>query len=109
MTSIVPESAATPATAEPKAAPAPSAVGLADGFKGGRVGMDIEVVPGSSGRSLHLTLVNKNGTELKVSVPAGELAFEADLSGSAIAPDPAAFPTAAWKTQAPPQASAIRN
>lgn len=75
---LIAESAATPAPAEPKAAPAPSAVGLAEGFKGGRVGMDIEVVPGSSGRSLRLTLVNKTGAELKVAVPAGELAFEAD-------------------------------
>lgn len=75
---LIAESAATPAPAEPKATPAPSAVGLAEGFKGGRVGMDIEVVPGSSGRSLLLTLVNKTGTELKVSVPAGEVSFEAD-------------------------------
>lgn len=75
---LIAESAATPPPTEPKATPAPSAVGLAEGFKGGRVGMDIEVVPGSSGRSLLLTLVNKTGAELKVAVPAGELAFEAD-------------------------------
>ena len=75
---LIAESAATPAPTEPKAAPAPSTTDLAEGFKGGRVGMNIEVVPGSSGRRLLLTLVNKTEAELKVTVPAGDLTFEAD-------------------------------
>ena len=73
---LIAEAAATPTPPETKQAP--SKVTLADGFKTGRVGMDIGVVPGSSGRSLHLTLVNKTDAELTVTVPAGELEFEVD-------------------------------
>ncbi|MEP6671951.1 MAG: hypothetical protein ABJF10_22505 [Chthoniobacter sp.] len=61
-----------------KKPPAPSQVSLADGFKAGRVGMDVEVVPGSSGRKLSLVLVNKTEANLTVTVPAGEMQFEVD-------------------------------
>ena len=73
---LIAEAAATPAPPELKKAP--SKVTLADGFKTGRAGMEIEVVPGSSGRSLLLTLVNKTDAELTVAVPAGEMDFEVD-------------------------------
>ena len=73
---LIAEAAATPAPPEIKKAP--SKVTLADGFKTGRAGMEIEVVPGSSGRSLLLTLVNKTDAELTVAVPAGEMDFEVD-------------------------------
>ena len=75
---LIAEAAATPAPAPPETKKAPSKVTLADGFKSGRVGMDIGVVPGSSGRSLLLTLVNKTDAELTVTVPAGEMDFEVD-------------------------------
>jgi hypothetical protein len=68
--------AATPAPV--KKAPEPAQVSLAEGFKAGRVGMDIEAVAGSSGRKLHLVLVNKTDTNLTVTVPAGEMQFEVD-------------------------------
>jgi len=75
---LIAASAVAPPPPESKPAAAPAAVGLEEGFKTGRVGMDIEVVPGSSGRTLQLTLVNKTESELKVIVPAGALAFEVD-------------------------------
>jgi len=71
--------AIAPSTSIPaKKPPEPAQVGLADGFKTGRVGMDLEVVPGSSGRRLSLVLVNKSESNLTVNVPAGEMQFEAD-------------------------------
>ena len=73
---LIAEAAATPAPPEIKKAP--SKVTRADGFKTGRAGMEIEVVRGSSGRSLLLTLVNKTDAELTVAVPAGEMDFEVD-------------------------------
>jgi hypothetical protein len=75
---VIAAAAAAPSPEEPKTAPAPSKISLADGFKAGRVGMDIEVVPGSSGRSLRLTLVNKTDAELTVAVPTGAMEFEVD-------------------------------
>lgn len=73
---LIAEAAATPSPQEPEKAKAPSKINLAEGFKAGFVGMDIEVVPGSSGHSLRLTLANKTDAELTVSVPAGGIEFE---------------------------------
>jgi hypothetical protein len=70
--------AISPAPTPAKKAPEPAQVGLADGFKAGRVGMDLEVVPGSSGRRLNLVLVNKTESNLTVNVPVGEMQFEVD-------------------------------
>lgn len=69
--------ASAPPVEVKKATPAPPAeVSFAEGFKGGRVGMDVEVVPGSSGRQLRLSLVNKTEVKLTVNVPAGEMQME---------------------------------
>ena len=70
---------AAPVTA-PAAAKAPVAaeVGLADGFKTGKVGLDLEVVPGSAGHKLRVTLVNKTEGKLTVCVPAGGLQLAVD-------------------------------
>jgi len=57
---------------------APAKVTLAEGFKAGRVGMDVEVVPGTSGRQLRLVLVNKTDANLTVNVPAGDMQFDVD-------------------------------
>ena len=70
--------AAPPPPVPVKKAPEPAQVGLAEGFKAGRVGMDVEAVPGSSGRQLRLILVNKTEANLTVNVPAGDLQFEVD-------------------------------
>ncbi|HSI11819.1 MAG TPA: hypothetical protein VK961_07230, partial [Chthoniobacter sp.] len=68
-----------PATPTPvKKAPEPAQVTLADGFKAGRVGMDVEAVAGSTGKRLRLVLVNKTEASLTVTVPAGDLQFEVD-------------------------------
>jgi len=75
---VIAAAAVTPSPEEPKKATAPSKVSLAEGFKAGRIGMDIEVVPGSSGRTLRLTLVNKTDAELTVAVPAGAMEFAVD-------------------------------
>jgi hypothetical protein len=70
---------AAPATPMPaKKAPEPAQVTLADGFKAGRVGMDIEAVAGSAGKRLRLVLVNKTDATLTVTVPAGDMQFEVD-------------------------------
>jgi len=69
---------APPVPMPEKKAPAPSQVSLADGFKAGRVGMDVDVVPGSAGRKLSLVLVNKTEASLTVTVPAGDMQFEVD-------------------------------
>jgi hypothetical protein len=76
---LIAEEAARTVAPKPVATPAaPAQVSLADGYKAGRVGMEIEVVPGSSGRKLKLSLVNKTEKKLTVSVPAGEMQFDAD-------------------------------
>jgi hypothetical protein len=70
---------AAPATPVPvKKAPEPAQVTLSDGFKAGRVGMDVEAVAGSAGKRLRLVLVNKTEANLTVTVPAGEMQFEVD-------------------------------
>lgn len=61
-----------------KKAAVPSKVSLREGFKAGRIGMDIEVVPGSAGHNLRFTLVNKTDAALTVTVSAGELEFAVD-------------------------------
>jgi len=68
-----------PATPMPvKKAPEPAQVTLAEGFKAGRVGMDVEAVAGSAGKRLRLVLVNKTEANLTVTVPAGDMQFEVD-------------------------------
>jgi hypothetical protein len=70
---------AVPATPIPvKKAPELAQVTLADGFKAGRVGMDVETVAGSAGKRLRLVLVNKTEANLTVTVPAGDMQFEVD-------------------------------
>jgi hypothetical protein len=66
---------APPASPKP---PVATDVGLADGFKAGRVGIDLEVVAGSAGHKLRVTLVNKTEGKLTVNVPAGDVQIEAD-------------------------------
>ena len=71
--------ALAPSTPIPaKKPPEPAQMGLADAFKAGRVGMDLEVVPGSGGRQLRLVLVSKTDSNLTVDVPAGDMQFEVD-------------------------------
>jgi hypothetical protein len=71
-------------TTEPTAnaadsAPAPATVALADGYKAGKVGLEVEAVAGGSGHSLRVTLVNKTEAELTVQVPAGNVDLEGSL------------------------------
>jgi len=76
---VVAEASAPPVQAKTPLPPAaPAQVSLAEGYKAGRVGMEIEVVAGSAGRKLKLSLVNKTEAKLTVNVPAGEMQFEAD-------------------------------
>lgn len=68
-----------PSTPFPAKKPAePSQVSLADGFKAGRVGMEVEAVAGSGGRKLRLVLLNKTEAPLTILMPAGEMQFEVD-------------------------------
>jgi hypothetical protein len=70
---------AAPATPMPaKKAPEPAQATLADAFKAGRVGMDVEAVAGAAGKRLRLVLVNKTEAALTVTVPVGDMQFEVD-------------------------------
>lgn len=53
--------------------PARVVASLADAYKAGQVGVDIEVVPGTAGHQLKLVLVSKVESELVVKVPAGAI------------------------------------
>jgi len=68
---------ATPAPAEPKKMAMPSEVSMTEGFKAGRFGIELEVVQGSAGRRLRLTLQNKGEAPVTVTVPAGDMEIEA--------------------------------
>ncbi len=69
---------ALPKTVQPEKAPAQtSTVALAEGYRTGRVGIEIMVVPGSSGRRLSLTLQNKTDAELTVTIRAGNTELKA--------------------------------
>jgi hypothetical protein len=70
---------AAPVAAPP--APKPpmmTEVGLVDGYKTGKIGLDVEVVPGSAGHQLRVTLVNKTEGKLTVNVPAGATQLAVD-------------------------------
>lgn len=62
----------------PERAPAqPTAVTLQDGYRTGKVGIEVEVAEGSAGRRLSLTLHNRTEAELTVSMRAGNVELEA--------------------------------
>ena len=68
--------AETPAPTE-KAPVAPAVVSLMDGYKAGRVGIEVTVEDGSSGRHLQLAFVNKTEADLTVKLAAGVLEIPA--------------------------------
>ena len=62
---------ATPAT--PAVPVAPAVISLIDGYKAGRVGIEVSVEKGSNGRHLQLVFINKTDVVLTVKLPAGAL------------------------------------
>ncbi|MBI5523670.1 MAG: hypothetical protein HY910_13670 [Desulfarculus sp.] len=63
---------AAPAS-RPAAPVAPAVVSLLEGYQAGRLGLVVSVPPGSQGRQLQLTLINKTEAPLTVKLPAGAL------------------------------------
>ncbi len=57
--------------AVPEAPKAPAIVTLLDGYKSERIALDIEVVPGTKGRGLGITLRNKTEDEITVKLAMG--------------------------------------
>ena len=82
---LIAESAATPAAREPEKLAKSSRVALSEGFKTGRVGLEIEADEAAAGRKLRVVLVNKTEAELTVDVPAGDANFEGDSPLSMLA------------------------
>lgn len=67
-----------PKPEQPRKAPVqPSTIALQDGYRAGRVGLEVMVVEGSSGRQLSLTLQNKTDAELTVTIRAGNTELKA--------------------------------
>jgi hypothetical protein len=67
-----------PKPKQPTRAPVqPSTIALAEGYRAGRVGIEVMVVAGSSGRRLSLTLLNKTDAELTVTIRAGNTELKA--------------------------------
>ena len=67
-----------PKTVPPAKAPVQAlSVALPDGYRAGRVGLEVVVVAGSSGRRLSLTLQNKTDAELTVTIRAGSTELKA--------------------------------
>jgi hypothetical protein len=63
---------------QPRKAPVqPSTVALPEGYRAGRVGVEVMVGEGSSGRRLSLTLLNKTDAELTVTIRAGNTELKA--------------------------------
>ncbi len=89
---LIAETSAPPPPKAPVKITAPSTLSLSSSFKAGLVGMEVEAVPGSAGRDLQLTLVNRTDAELTVTVPAGNSDFEA---GSPVTTLRVTFPKAA--------------
>jgi len=73
---LIAEKAAAAARPAPEQkAATPSKVTLAEGFRAGFVGLEVEAVAGSAGRQLQITLVNKTENKLTVAVPKGDQEF----------------------------------
>lgn len=68
--------AATPAAPVEKPAP-PPVVSLIDGYKAGRVGIEVTAAEGSNGQLLHLVFINKTDALLTVKLAAGALTIPA--------------------------------
>ena len=66
---------ASPAAEE--APPAPAVVSLLDAYNAGRVGIEVKVEDGSSGRHLQLAFVNKTEADLTVKLATGALTIPA--------------------------------
>lgn len=70
------------AQAEPEAAPEPAPaqpieVGLAEGFKAGHIGIDVQALAG--GRQLSLNFRNEYEAQLTIDIPAGVVSIECDF------------------------------
>jgi hypothetical protein len=68
--------AATPAAPAEKPAP-PPVVSLIDGYKAGRIGIEVAAAQGSNGQPLQLVFINKTDTLLTVKLAAGALTIPA--------------------------------
>jgi hypothetical protein len=68
--------AEAPAPAE-KAPAAPAVVSLIEGYQAGRVGIEVTIEDGSSGKHLQLSFINKTEADLTVKIPAGALEIPA--------------------------------
>ena len=71
---LAPAEVAAPAE---KAPAAPSVVSLLDGYQAGRVGIEVTVENGSSGKHLSLVFINKTEADLTVKLAAGALEIPA--------------------------------
>jgi len=71
---LAPAEVATPAEKTPAA---PAVVSLMDGYQAGRVGIEVTVEDGSSGKHLQLAFINKTEADLTVTLAAGALEIPA--------------------------------